>query len=291
MVLEKFKIWVLATRANTLVVSICPIFLGSALALKVTNINFSVFLLTLCYGLFLHIGTNLSNDYYDYLKGVDTDNRIAPFSTIQLNLTSLKEIKIAFSLSFILAFFTGLILAFKSNILVATLFPIPIFFGLYYTKGKNPLGYMGLGEILVLIFFGPFASFGSYYLQTMKFSVLPIVVGLAPGLFSTAILVVNNLRDIDCDKRAKKNTLSVRFGKNFTKVEYYICLIAIFFIPVIYFSITKNYLVLLANFAILLAPIKTIKNFKDLKVLNIALQKTVLSMILFSLIFFLGILF
>lgn len=284
----KLKIWLLATRANTLIVSICPVLLGSFLA---TKINYPIFFLALFYALFLHIGTNLSNDYYDYLKGADTNQRQAPFSSIQLNLTSLKEIRVAFALSFILAFFIGVILTIKTNLLVALIFPLPIFFGLYYTKGKTPLGYMGLGELLVLIFFGPFASFGSYYLQTLSFSILPILIGLATGLFSVAILVVNNLRDIETDKRAKKNTLTVKFGKNFTKIEYYICLIAIFCIPIIYFKITNNYLILLSNFALLLAPIKTIKNFKDPKILNIALQKTVLSMFSFTTIFFLGIIF
>jgi 1,4-dihydroxy-2-naphthoate octaprenyltransferase len=285
---EKLKIWLLATRANTLVISVCPVILGSFLAAK---INYLMFFLALFYALFLHIGTNLSNDYYDYLKGADTDQREAPFSTIQLNLTSLKEIKAAFAISFILAFFLGVILTIKTNLLVSLIFPFPIFFGLYYTKGKNPLGYMGLGELLVLIFFGPFASLGSYYLQTLSFSILPVLTGLATGLFSVAILVVNNLRDLNTDKHAKKNTLAVRFGKNFTKTEYYICLTAIFFIPIIYFKISNNYLILLSNFALLLAPVKIIKNFKDPKILNTAIQKTVLSMVSFCVLFFLGMIF
>jgi 1,4-dihydroxy-2-naphthoate octaprenyltransferase len=132
---------------------------------------------------------------------------------------------------------------------------------------------------------------GSYYLQTLSFSILPVIIGLATGLFSVAILVVNNLRDINTDRKANKNTLTVKFGKNFTKIEYFICLIAIFFLPIIYFKLTNNYLILLSNFALLLAPIKTIKNFKDSKILNIALKKTVLSMVSFTVIFFLGMIF
>ncbi len=283
--LKKLKIWCLATRAETLVASISPMVIGTFLASKEVKINFLILALTYLYGICLHIGTNLSNDYYDYLKGVDTEDRIAPFSTIQTKLTSLKEIKIAFSLCFLFSFFIGLFLIIQGGILTALLFVFPIIFGYYYTAGKRPLGYMGLGEILVLIFFGPYACLGTYYLQTLKISYLPIILSLGPGFLSVAILVINNLRDITLDKVANKITLAVRFGKKFAQIEYITCIALAFSIPFIYFIQLKKPYILAANIFIFFTPFRLIYNFKNPSLLNDGLKKTVLLLIIYTVIF------
>ncbi|KKK66215.1 hypothetical protein LCGC14_2966330, partial [marine sediment metagenome] len=270
---------------ETLIASVSPMIIGTFLASKEVKINFLVLALTFLYGICLHIGTNLSNDYFDYLKGVDTDDRIAPFSTIQANLTSLKQIKIAFSLFFLFAFFIGLFLIIQGGIITASLFVFPIIFGYYYTAGKKPLGYIGLGEILVLIFFGPYACLGTYYLQTLKISYLPIIASLGPGFLSVAILVVNNLRDIDVDRVADKITLAVRFGKKFAKIEYIASLTLAFLVPFIYFMLLKKPLILAANVFIFFAPFKLIYNFKNPKLLNDGLKKTVLLLIIYTVVF------
>lgn len=280
--LKKIKIWVQATRAETLAASICPMIIGTFLASREVNIDYPVLALTYLYGIFLHIGTNLSNDYYDYLKGVDTINRIAPFSTIQKKETSLKQIKLGFSISFLIAFFLGLFLIIKGGIIAAVFFAPPIIFGYYYTAGKKPLGYIGLGEILVLIFFGPYACLGTYYLQTLQISYLPILASLGPGFISVAILIVNNLRDIDVDRPADKITLAVKFGKNFAKIEYVFSIIAAFCIPFIYFMLLKKPLILSTSIFIFFTPFKLIYNFKNPSLLNDGIKKTVLLLIVYT---------
>lgn len=282
---KNIKTWILATRAETLVASISPMVIGSILASKITTLNYLFLTLTFLYGLLLHIGTNLSNDYYDYLKGADNENRIAPFSTIQTKLTSLNEIKFGFAIAFLAAFFIGLILIARGGAIAAALFALPIIFGYHYTAGKKPLGYMGLGEILVLIFFGPYACLGTYYLQTLSLSYLPIIAGLGPGFLSVAILVVNNLRDIDVDRPADKLTLAVRFGKSFAKIEYIVCITLAFLVPFFYFMFLKKPYILSAALFIFFTPMKLVFNFKDPKMLNIGLQKTVLLLIIYTIIF------
>ncbi|NGX28158.1 MAG: 1,4-dihydroxy-2-naphthoate octaprenyltransferase [Candidatus Anoxychlamydiales bacterium] len=282
---NSIKTWLAATRAETLVASISPMLIGTMLASKITQLNYFFLSLTFLYGLLLHLGTNLSNDYYDYLKGADNENRIAPLSTIQTNQTSLNEIKFSFAIAFLAAFFVGLILIARGGAIAAALFALPIIFGYHYTAGKKPLGYMGLGEILVLLFFGPYACLGTYYLQTLTFSYLPILAGLGPGFLSVAVLVVNNLRDIDVDRPANKLTLAVRFGKSFAKIEYTFCVIAAFLVPFFYFYLLKKPFILSASLFIFFTPLKLIFNFKDPKLLNVGLQKTVLLLIIYTIIF------
>lgn len=279
------KTWLEATRAETLVASISPMVIGTMLASKITQLNYFFLSLTFLYGLLLHLGTNLSNDYYDYLKGADNENRIAPLSTIQTKLTSLNEIKFSFAIAFLAAFFIGLILIARGGAITAALFALPIIFGYHYTAGKKPLGYMGLGEILVLLFFGPYACLGTYYLQTLTFSYLPILAGLGPGFLSVAVLVVNNLRDINVDRPVNKLTLAVRFGKNFAKIEYVFCVFAAFLVPFFYFYLLKKPFILSASLFIFFTPLKLIFNFKDPKLLNVGLQKTVLLLIIYTIIF------
>ena len=289
--LSKVKTWTVATRAETLVASISPIAIGACIVSTHTQLNISIFILTVLYGLFLHIGTNLSNDYYDFLKGADTEKRIAAFSSIQLKLTSLKQIKTAYTISFALAFIIGLYFVYIGGLLVLLLFTLPIFFGYFYTAGKKPLGYIGLGDILVLIFFGPFATLGTYYLQTLKISYLPILAGLAPGFLSTAILIVNNLRDIEVDRPANKKTLAVKMGKRFSQIEYFLCLFLTFIIPLLYYSITKKPFLLISSLTVFLAPFFLILKFKNPSQLNDGLKKTVLVLVIYTIVFCLGLFF
>ena len=283
--MNKIKLWLEATRAETLLASLSPMVIGAVIASQYTQINISVLIFTFIYGLLLHVGTNLSNDYYDFIKGADTDERIAPFSTIQKGTTSLKKINIAFSICFLLAFLIGLLFILRGGIIVALLFTLPIIFGYFYTAGTKPLGYIGLGEILVLLFFGPFACLGTYYLQTLQISILPIIAGLGPGFLSIAILVVNNLRDIDVDKKANKNTLAVRFGKKFAQTEYSVCIFLAFLVPYLYFILSKKPLILSCSSFILLTPFKDIYKFKNPSILNDGLKKTVLLLVIYTIIF------
>lgn len=285
MAIKKIRLWIQATRAETIILSLCPIAIGVTLASIEVTINLPILILTFLFGIFLHLGTNLSNDYFDFLNGVDDDNRIATKSTIQKKLTSLKEIKTAYRIFFLLAFLIGLTFIFRGGIIVALLFTVPILIGYYYTGGKKPLGYIGLGEILVFLIFGPFAVLGSYFLQTVRISFVPVLLGIVPGFLATAVLVINNLRDINVDKKANKKTLSVLFGKYFTKIEYNICIFLAFLGVFLSSVLLKKGFILTSSIFIFFTPFKTLKNYKKEVILNEALQKTVLLMILYTLFF------
>jgi 1,4-dihydroxy-2-naphthoate polyprenyltransferase len=288
MFLKNIKIWIKATRLETLIISICPITISAFLAHKEVEVNFLILFLSYLYGLFIHLGTNLANDYFDFIKGTDTPNRIAPLSTIQTNETSLKQIKIAYILCFSIAFIIGLFFIFRGGILPSLLFALPIFAGLFYTAGSKALGYIGLGEILVFLFFGPYAVLGTYFLQTLKISIIPIIIGCGIGFLATAVLVINNLRDMQTDKEADKNTLVVKFGKKFGQIEYFLCTIFAFLIPFIYFSISKKPLILCSSIFIFFVPFKLVKNYQESFLLNNGLQKTVFLTIIYTIFFCLG---
>lgn len=290
MILKKIKIWLLATRAETLLLSISPITIGSFLAYKDIPLNIPLLILTYLYGIFLHLGTNLCNDYYDFIKGADNENRIAPFSTIQLNLTSLRQIKCAYSMFFIIAFLIGLVFVYRGGILVLMLFTLPIFSGFFYTASSKALGYLGFGELLVFIFFGPFAVLGTYFLQTLKLSYLPILTGLVPGLFAIIILSINNLRDKELDQKANKKTSAVRFGKTFVQTEILLSAFLIFIIPwTFYFFINKT-VIITSSFFIFFIPFKPIIKLTNLFSLNKAIQKTVILQTVYTLLFCAGLL-
>jgi 1,4-dihydroxy-2-naphthoate octaprenyltransferase len=285
MIPKKIKIWLLAARAETLFISICSIMIGVFLASLEVKLNIPILILTFLYGLFAHIGTNLSNDYFDYLKGADTENRIAPLSTIQNKLTSLKEVKIVYSTAFFLALLIGIIFIFRGGIIVFLMFSFPIIFGFLYTGGPYPLGYLGFGDLLVFIFLGPFSVLGTYFLQTLKFSYLPIIASLGTGFLSVAILTINNLRDLETDKIVNKNTLAVRFGKKFVQMEFIMSIILVFLSTYLSYLYLKKPLILSSLIIIFFVPFKLIFNFKNPKFLNDSMKKIAILQIIYTILF------
>jgi 1,4-dihydroxy-2-naphthoate octaprenyltransferase len=190
-------------------------------------------LCTLLFALSVQIGTNFANDYFDFLKKADTQERIGPLRAVQqgwvLPSTMLQATKIAFGFAVVFA----LPLLWKAPLWSLAVVPLAILFGILYTGGPKPLGYLGLGDILVFLFFGPIATCGTNYLQTGAFHADVLIASIAPGLFATALLVANNLRDAKTDVKANKNTLVVRFGPLFGRLEYTLCLSVPCFIPIL----------------------------------------------------------
>jgi 1,4-dihydroxy-2-naphthoate octaprenyltransferase len=227
----ELSVWILASRPKTLSAAFCPVTAGSLLALRDGSFDFVVFLITLCTALGIQIGTNLANDYFDFEKGADTAERKGPLRVTQAGLVSPHTMKRAIFLCFTLTALLSSYLVFRGGPIIALLSSLSILLGLAYTAGPFPLAYLGLGEIFVFLFFGPIATLGTYYLQTHFFSWEAICFGMGIGLVSTAILVANNLRDIDEDRKAGKKTLCVRFGKNFGIYEYTACLLGAFVFP------------------------------------------------------------
>ena len=202
--------------------------IGLSFAIKVHSFSFFYAILTLLVALGIQITANLANDYFDYEKGADTIHRKGPIRVTQAGLISPEKIKKAVLVTVLLTSLLSSFLILRGGTLVAVLSSISILLALGYTTGPFPLAYLGLGDLFVLFFFGPIATCGTYFLQTGALSFNALAAGLGCGLLSTAILTVNNVRDIEEDRKAHKKTLSVRFGKKFGQWEY---TLAILFAP------------------------------------------------------------
>jgi 1,4-dihydroxy-2-naphthoate octaprenyltransferase len=227
-------IWLEAARPKTLILSVTPVIIGTSYAYYHGAFSIIPLLMTLITALCIQIGTNFANDYYDCLKGADTSTRIGPRRMTQAGLISLSKMKLATFLTFSCVALLSFYLTARGGPVFTLLTTLSIACGILYTGGPKPLAYLGLGELFVLFFFGPIATAGAAYLQTLTFSWEAVVLGFTPGLLSTAVLVINNLRDIDNDRRAGKKTLAVRYGKRFTQYEYTFLVIAGCLLPLIY---------------------------------------------------------
>ena len=217
---RNINIWFLACRPKTLSASLAPVLIGTIMAYETGSIHIFISIITFLSALGIQIGTNLANDYFDFKNGADTKKRLGPVRVTQSGLIPSIKVQKAFILVFLIAILLGIILLIRGGwpILVIGVFAIAL--GLLYTGGPYPYGYHGLGDIIVLIFFGPVAVGGTYYLQTLSINFTVILAGFAPGLISMAILTVNNLRDIKSDAAAGKNTIAVLLGENFARKEY-----------------------------------------------------------------------
>jgi 1,4-dihydroxy-2-naphthoate octaprenyltransferase len=246
---------------------------------------------TLISALLIQIGTNLANDYFDFIKGTDTEKRVGPIRYIQTGLIKKNEMMAAFISAFAAASFLGVFLVIRGGypVLIAGIFAI--IFGILYTAGPAPLGYIGLGDIFVFIFFGLVSVMGTYYLQLLKINYLILIASFAPGFLSMAILTANNLRDIKTDKESGKRTIIVRFGYNFGAAEYLFCIVAAHLIPIVLVLITKaHYFSLISVLTVILAikPVKIILSHQGPKSLIPVLGATSQILLIFSVLFSIG---
>lgn len=212
--------WMLAARPKTLWAGAGPVFMGTALAKADGGFHPLAAACAFAGALLIQIGTNFANDYFDFVKGTDTAERVGPTRATQAGLVSPAQMRNATVIVFAFAFISGIYLVYRGGAPILVLGLVSILCGVLYTGGPFPLGYLGLGDLFVLIFFGPVAVGGAYYVQALSLPPLPWIAGLAPGLISCAILTANNLRDADGDVKTGKKTLAVRFGKPFARVEY-----------------------------------------------------------------------
>lgn len=227
------KHWILASRPKTLPAALCPVAIGTIIASSYTSINWTTVGVIGLTALLIQIGANFANDYFDFVKGIDAFRKNGPERMTQSQKISPLAMRNGFLLTLLAAFCLGMVLVKISGWPLLIVGILSIIFAVMYTGGPYPLGYMGLGELFVLIFFGPIAVGGTFYVLTGQITPLALFSGLAPGLISTAILVVNNLRDIEDDAKAHKKTLAVRFGRLFTVTEYAVLLIASLSVPLI----------------------------------------------------------
>ena len=231
----------------------------------------------------IQIGTNFANDYFDFVKGADNDDRVGPARATQSGLISPTAMKNAFIITFALVVPIILYLAYRGGWPLIILGLVSILSGILYTGGPKPLGYIGLGDLFVLIFFGPVAVAGTEYVQSLQISSPAILAGCASGLISTAILVVNNLRDKEGDAKVGKNTLAVRFGATFVRMEYSLCFVGAALITV-YLAVNHSLIVLVSLLPLLLSlPINRSMWTQEGALLDPNLAKTARVLILYSL--------
>ncbi len=227
------SVWIHATRPKTLPAAVAPVVMGIAIAVRDGAQHVLAAAAALAGALLIQIGTNFANDYYDGVKGTDTEDRLGPQRAVQAGLVSPRAMRLAFLLTFGLAVLVGAYLVSRGGLPILAIGVASVVCGVLYTGGPRPLGYLGLGDLLVLGFFGPVATAGTYYVQSGIWSEVALIAGLAPGLLAVGLLTVNNLRDVEGDRKAGKHTLAVRFGPNFAKAEFATCLLGAAAVPVV----------------------------------------------------------
>lgn len=286
-----FKIWVMALRPKTLSASFAPVFIATAMAFGDGVQHFPTALICLLAALTVQIGTNLANDYFDYKKGTDNEHRIGPTRVTQAGLISPNKIMWGFIIVFLLAVFFCVLLAKRGGWPVLILAAVSIASGILYTAGPYPLGYIGLGDLFVFVFFGPVAVAFTYYLQSFELNAAVILAGISPGLISVAILTINNLRDHLTDSKSGKNTLVVRYGIRFAYYEYVFTIIGASIMPVIIFLMIDDHRWILLCSLIPLAALRLmvqVLTCTDLKQLNPLLGATGRILLFYSLVFSIG---
>jgi 1,4-dihydroxy-2-naphthoate octaprenyltransferase len=223
-------IWAMASRPRTLTAAILPVVVGSALAAADGAFRPIPALAAFLGAIAIQIGTNFANDYFDAVKGADRE-RQGPIRVTQAGLVTRGQIRRAIAIAFGFAFLCGIYLVAVAGWPIAAVGILSILSGLAYTGGPYPLGYHGLGEIFVFVFFGLVAVAGTYYVQALRLTASVVLLACPIGLLSTAILVANNLRDAETDRRSGKLTLVARHGRGFGRIEYAALLAGAFAIP------------------------------------------------------------
>jgi 1,4-dihydroxy-2-naphthoate octaprenyltransferase len=241
--------------------------------------------------LLLQIGVNLANDYFDFTKGIDTADRLGPVRVTQSGLIPPGRVKAAMITVFILSLLPGFYLIAIGGWPVVTIGAASVIAALAYSGGPYPLASHGLGDLFVFIFFGLVAVCGTYYVQVLRLTTMVMVLGVIVGLMITAILVVNNLRDIDTDQRAGKRTLAVMIGRRNTQAEYAFLLAGAYAMPVLLWlgGLASGWLLLpLASLPLALWQIRLIRQSPDGPALNDLLANTAKLAFFFSLLLAVG---
>ncbi len=288
---SKLQIWLLAFRPKTLTAAIGPVLMGTAMAFGDGIQHFPTAFLCLLGALTAQIGTNLANDYFDFKHGVDTSERLGPVRVTQAGLLKPYEVLIGFILTFCLSAYISYFLIKRGGTPITIIAVAAILSGIFYTAGPRPLGYLGLGDFFVFIFFGPVAVAGTYYAQSLEINPAVILAGIPPGLISVAILCTNNLRDIESDRKTGKHTLAVRFGRSFAQTEYLFCILGAAISPIFLYLYMDDHAPILFSSVISIMAIpafKAILNQPEGPALNEALAFTGKLLLVFSVLFSIG---
>ena len=227
------RAWLLAARPKTLPAAISPVLVGCAVAWAEGGFDLVAAIAAFAVALLLQIGANLANDVADFRRGADTQDRLGPLRVTQGGLIPPRQMVVATAAVLIAAAVPGLYLVWRGGPVLAVLGLLAIAAAVTYTAGPKPFGYLGLGELFVFFFFGPVAVVGTAFVMTHHVTRLALLASIPMGCLVTAILVVNNLRDIDTDRTAGKRTLAVRIGTGATRWEYTALIAVAYAMPVV----------------------------------------------------------
>jgi len=289
------RIWLMAARPRTLPAAIAPVLVGTAAAVEWAGRlpRVGAFIAALVGSIFIQIGTNLANDYSDAKRGADTVDRLGPVRVTSAGLVTPQRVLVATWIAFGVAVACGIYLTVVAGIVILLIGAVSIAAGVLYTGGPRPYGYAGLGEVFVFLFFGLVAVNGSYYVQVEQLDALPLGLSIAVGFLATAILVVNNVRDLETDRRAAKMTLAVRMGRANAVNLYRLLVIGAFVVlPLSLWAGEASALALigLAAAPMAVAPMRAMASRSDGPALNGALAGTGALLGVFSLLVTAGLL-
>ena len=234
----RLRAWILAARPKTLAAAVVPVVVGSAVALDLGAFSPVPALAALGVALWVQIGTNFANDYFDFVHGADSADRVGPTRAVASGLLTPSAMRAGTAVAFGLATLCGLYLVVHSGWPVVAIGVAAVAAGVGYTAGGRwSIGYLGLGDVFVFVFFGPVAVTGTAYVQALRWPAEALWASVPVGCLAVAILVVNNYRDAPTDRESGKRTLAVRFGRGFARGEYVALLAAAYAVPLLQWSL------------------------------------------------------
>ena len=285
---SRWRAWLMAARPRTLPAAVSPVLVGIALSVADGMLKAVPALAALAGALLIQIGANLANDYYDFVRGTDSEGRKGPVRVAQSGLIPLPQLRLAIAMVFGLAALVGLYLVWVGGWPILVLGLASIASALAYTAGPYPLGYHGLGDLFVFLFFGLGAVGGTYYVQALALTSRVVVAAVPVGALTVAILVVNNLRDIDTDRQGNKRTLAILLGETGSRLEYVLLLGTAYTVPALMWLFGATSAWVLLSWLTLPQSVRLIRAIysgTDGPRLNMALAGTANLDLVFSLLF------
>jgi 1,4-dihydroxy-2-naphthoate octaprenyltransferase len=256
-------VWLRGARPRTLVASICPVLVGTAVAASGGRLVPWRALAVLVVSVAIQVGVNYANDYSDGVRGTDTPARVGPVRLVASGLASPSRVKLAAVLAFAVAGFAGLALALAVDPRLLLVGVVCVAAAVLYTGGPRPYGYAGFGELAVLVFFGLVATTGTAYVQTERLEGLALAASVPVGLGAVAILLANNIRDLDGDRAAGKRTLVVRLGRPRSRSLFLVTVAAMFVVVALIGVARPAALAALAAVPLAVAPVRLVRHRQD----------------------------
>ena len=256
-------VWLRGARPRTLVASVCPVLVGTAVAASAGRLVVWRALAALVVSVAIQVGVNYANDYSDGVRGTDTPERVGPVRLVAAGLASPGRVRLAAALAFGIAGLSGLALAIAVDPRLLLVGAVSVVAAVLYTGGPRPYGYAGFGELAVLVFFGLVATTGTAYVQLERLSGLALAASIPVGLGAVAILLANNLRDLDGDRAAGKRTLVVRLGRSRSRVAFVATVAAMFALVAVIGAWRPAALVALAAIPLGVAPVRLVLRHED----------------------------